>query len=124
MPRITGLLIDPATETSTVLRFAPELAEFRRLLDTHLIAGFSDENHQLSYTYADEVADDETGIVHSRGWAYPMRGRLLITGQVDGQSEHTSLTPDQIETCRCIHLVGWLLPTGGAVLQPLRYPDH
>jgi len=120
MARITGLLIDPLTYSSTVIRFEPELEEFYRLLDTQLIGGFSAEDDRLSYTYSDEVAGDATDVVYRAEWAYPLRGKILVTAlAVNGQT--TSLSADQIDLCRETHFVGFLLPTGGWTAFRLKY---
>lgn len=119
MHRITGLLIDPHTHLSTVVRFAPTLGEFYRLLDTHCITCFSDLERRLCYTALDEVADEEDAIIYRKGWSYPVRGKLLITGPVDTAGNHTSLTPQQISGCRRTHRVGTLYCGGVMLLQPL-----
>ena len=122
MTRITGLLIDPHTETSQVIRFEPSLEELCRLIDTQRIDGFSDDDRRLTYTYMDEAPEDLGDIVYCKGWASTVRGKVIITGLVDGEGEHTSLTPDKIEECRAIHYVGNRLPAGGfSVIYPLNH---
>ena len=112
MSRLTGLLIDPHLCRAEVVRFAPDLAEFYRLLQTDRIAGFADEEHGLSYTLLDEVAEDERAIVFCRGWDYPVRGRVLVTGLSSCEIGHRSLSVPQLEWCRAAHHVGWITPNG------------
>ena len=58
-------------------------------------------------------------ITYRKGWDYPIRGKLLITGPIDGEGNHTSIRAQQISGCRRTHRVGTLFCGGMMILEPL-----
>lgn len=119
MSPITALLIDPRTApkvTARQIQFSPDLETFYRLLDCELIGGFTlHSGHSL--TYVDEpieqFQDPNSGglfCVWNQEWEAPVFGPIIITGPIDDEGEHTSLSETECLLLASSFFTGWVCP--------------